>query len=65
VEQLQTPILTTTELSLNNDEVIYWNMSPTSHNLCHEAHNIGNIPRPQGDEDQDPTRGRHHREEDS
>jgi hypothetical protein len=51
MEQLQTPILMTTESSLNNDEVMYWNISPTIHEHCREAHNIGNIPRPQGDDD--------------
>jgi hypothetical protein len=64
-EQLQTPILMTTELLLNNDKVIYWNMSLTNHNLCCKAHNIGNIPHPQGDKDQDPTGACHHWEEDS
>jgi hypothetical protein len=63
VEQPQTPILMTTALSLNNDEVIGWTTPPTIHNLCYEAHNIGNIPCPQGDEDQDLIRGCNHREE--
>jgi hypothetical protein len=65
MEQLQTPILTTTELSLNNDKVIHWNISPTNHNHCHEAYNIGDINCPQGDKDQDFTGGRHHWKEDS
>jgi hypothetical protein len=64
-EQPQTPILTTTESSLNNDEVIYWKISPTIHDLCCEAHNIGNISHPQGDKDQDLTGGRYYQEEDS
>jgi hypothetical protein len=51
VEQPQTSILTTTELSLNNDEVICWKITLTICDLCHEAHIIGNIPHPQGDED--------------
>jgi hypothetical protein len=63
VEQLQTPILMTTELSSNNDEVMYWNISPTIYNRCREAHNVGNIPRPQGDEDQELTGDRHYWEE--
>jgi hypothetical protein len=64
-EQPQTPILTTTESSLNNNEVIHWNISPTIYDRCREAHNIGNINHPQGDEDQDFTGGHHHWEEDS
>jgi hypothetical protein len=64
-EQPQTPILMTTESSLNNDEVIHWNISPTNHDCCCEAHNIGNINCPQGDEDQDFTGGHHHWEEHS
>jgi hypothetical protein len=59
-EQPQIPILMTTELSLNNDKVMYWNISPTIHDCCFEAHNIGNIPCPQDDKDQDLTGGRHH-----
>jgi hypothetical protein len=62
-EQPQTPILMTTKSLLNNDEVMYWNISPTSHNRCHEAHNIGNIPCPQGDEDQELTGDHYHGKE--
>jgi hypothetical protein len=65
MEQPQTPILITTELSLNNDKVIHWNMSPTNHDHCCEAHNIRNINCPQGNEDQDFIRGHHYWEEDS
>jgi hypothetical protein len=63
VEQLQTHIMTTTESSLNNDEVMYWNISPTIHDRCYEAHNIRNIPRPQGNDDQELTGDCHHWEE--
>jgi hypothetical protein len=59
-EQPQTPILMTTELLLNNDEVMYWNISPTIYERCREAHNIGNIPHPQGDNDQELTGDHHH-----
>jgi hypothetical protein len=62
-EQPQTHILTTTESSLNNDEVMYWNISPTIHDCYHEAHNIWNIPCPQGDDDQELTEDHHYWEE--
>jgi hypothetical protein len=65
VEQLQTPVLTTTESLLNNDEVIHWNISSTIHDHCCEAHKKGNIHCPKGDKDQDFTGGCHHWEEDS
>jgi hypothetical protein len=64
-EQPQTAVLTTTELSLNNDEVIDWNISSTIHDRCCKAHKKGNIHHPKGDEDQDFTGGCHYWEENS